>query len=104
MNQLHLIGYVTLDLELQSRNATTVTHLRLAVRRPSNRQETDFFRITVFGKLAETCHRFVGKGSMVAVTAELRNNFWSDADGNKHYDLDLVGQSVTFLSQPTRTS
>ena len=68
MNNVVLIGRLTKDPELryipESQNA--VATFTIAVDRPfAKEKQADFIRITVFGKQAENCERFLTKGRMV---------------------------------------
>ena len=74
MNSVALIGRLTKDPEIryipESQNA--VASFTMAVDRPfSKEKQADFIRITVFGKTAENCERFLAKGRLVAVNGSI---------------------------------
>ena len=75
MNKIFLIGNLTGDPELRTTpNGITVCTMNLAVNRrfSGNREErqTDFYRVTAWRQLGETCSRFLSKGKKIAVVGE----------------------------------
>ena len=75
MNSVILIGRLTRDPELTytPNNQTAVTHFSIAVDRPGTQgrdRQADFIRITVFGKQAENCDRYLSKGRQVEFRRE----------------------------------
>ncbi len=84
MNNVVLIGRLTRDPELryipESQNA--VATFTLAVDRPfAKEKQADFIRITVFGKQAENCERFMTKGSMAAIQGRLQTGSYKNKEG-----------------------
>lgn len=55
-----------------------------------------FFNIVVWGKAAEACVKYLGKGSKAAVDAEVRQERW-ESDGNKRSTVKFIARSVQFL-------
>ena len=75
MNRVILIGRPTKDPELRyiPENQTAVATFTLAVDRPfSKDKQADFPRITVFGKPAENCERFLKKGKLVGIEGRIQ--------------------------------
>lgn len=100
MNNVVLIGRLTKDPELryipESQNA--VATFTLAVDRPyAKDKQADFIRITVFGKQAENCERFLTKGRMAAVQGRLQTGSYKNKDGATVYTTDVVAERVEFL-------
>ena len=77
MNHVVLVGRLTKDLELRyiAGNGTPVANFVLAVDREftgkDGKKETDFLNIQVWGKSAENCANYIGKGSLVAVQGSI---------------------------------
>ena len=95
MNQFNLIGRCTKDFECRyttGQNPTAVAEFNLAVNR--NKDEADFPRVTVFGKTAENCEKYIGKGSQVAVTGHIQTGSYEGKDGNTVYYTRLVADRV----------
>ena len=86
MNKIFLIGNLTGDPELRTTpNGITVCTMNLAVNRrfSGNREErqTDFYRVTAWRQLGETCSRFLSKGKKIAVVGEFVPRTYEGKDG-----------------------
>jgi single-strand DNA-binding protein len=100
VNVVTLIGNLATDVELRDvGEERQVANFLLAVNRPG-KEEADFVRISTWNKQAETCARYLTKGKRVAVDGRLRSSSWEDADGNKRNAIEVVANSVQFLSPP----
>ena len=105
-----LIGRLTRDPELRtvstSAGARSVLTLGLAVRKPIKADEdtptADFFDVTVWGPLAETCAAHLRKGRLVAVSARLEPTAWEAPDGAKRRGMEIIASAVEFLDRPPR--
>ena len=100
MNKIFLIGNLTKDPELtETSNGTSLCRFVIAVNRPyAPNGEVDYFNITVWRAVAESCGKFLKKGSKVAVSGSLQNRSYDDKDGIKRYVTDIVAGEVEFLS------
>lgn len=102
MNSVILIGRLTRDPELSytPNNQTPVTRFTLAVDRPVSQgreRQADFIRITVWGKQAETCDRYLAKGRQVAVMGRIQTGSYKNREGQTVYTTDVVADRVEFL-------
>ena len=102
MNSVILIGRLTRDPELSytPNNQTAVTRFTLAVDRPvaaGRERQADFIRITVWGKQAETCDRYLAKGRQVAVMGRIQTGSYKNREGVTVYTTDVVADRVEFL-------
>ncbi|MFA5526982.1 MAG: single-stranded DNA-binding protein [Peptostreptococcales bacterium] len=106
MNHVVLIGRLTKDPEIRyiPGNEKAVANLTLAVNRPFKKDEADFFRVVVFGKPAENCARYLGKGSMIGVQGRIQNNNYTAANGEKRYSTDIIADRVEFLDSRNKSS
>ena len=96
-NILCLIGRITRDLELRyTTNNKAVVNVPIAVN--NGKDDTTFIDIVVYGNVAETTHKYCKKGDLIGAQATIKNNNWTDSNGNKHYDYKFMGYKVTFLS------
>ncbi|XMB71807.1 single-stranded DNA-binding protein [Mycoplasmatota bacterium WC30] len=103
-NKVVLIGRLTKDPELRytSTNNLPVCSFTLAVNRPyqvqGNDRSADFINCTAWRKQAENIHKYVGKGSMVAVEGKIQTRDYMDEKINaKRYITEVVCDSVVFL-------
>jgi single-strand DNA-binding protein len=102
MNSVVLIGRLTRDPELRYTASTqmAVATFTIAIDRPTKaggEKQTDFPRITVFGKSAENCEKFLVKGRLVAVQGRLQTGSYTNKDGATVYTTDVVADRVEFL-------
>lgn len=102
MNSVVLIGRLTRDPELRYTAGTqmAVATMTVAIDRPvksGDERKTDFPRVTVFGKVAENCEKFLKKGRLVAVQGSLQTGSYTDKDGKTVYTTDVIANRVEFL-------
>ena len=100
MNNVVLIGRLTRDPEIRyiSESQTAVATFSLAVDRPFSREkQADFIRITVFGKTAENCEKYLKKGRMTAVQGRIQTGSYKNKDGVTVYTTDVVADRVEFI-------
>ena len=103
MNKVYLIGNTTRDAELsETPSGVAVCRFSIAVNRDYANADgtkiTDFFNITTWRGLAETCGKYLSKGSKVAIVGSLQNRSYEDKDGVKRTVTDIVASEVEFLS------
>jgi single-strand DNA-binding protein len=106
-----LIGKLTRDPELRTASTSagerSVLTLGIAVRKPIKTEQddaptADFFDVTLWGPLAETCAVHLAKGRLVGVSARLEPTAWETADGAKRRGMELIAGAVEFLDRPRR--
>ena len=108
LNKVLLIGNVGRDPEMRyTPSGSAVTNFSLAVNRrytPQNgepQEETEWFDITAWNRLAETCNNYVVRGMKVYVEGRLRSRSWVGQDGQTRFRNEIVANTVTFLSRPS---
>lgn len=102
MNNWIGIGRLTRDPEVRYTPNTqmAVATFTLAIDRPTGQgkeKQTDFPRVTVFGKQAENCERFLTKGRLVGVQGRIQTGSYNDKEGKTVYTTDVVANNVEFL-------
>lgn len=102
MNSCNIIGRLTKDPELRytSGTNTAVCTFTLAVDRPvkaGSEKQTDFPRITVMGKLAENCHKYLKKGKLAGVEGSFRTERYQK-NGVEVFSAGIFATKVHFLS------
>ncbi len=103
-NKVILIGNLTKDPELRyTPQGTPVASFRLAVnyrykQADEVKQETTFIDNVVFGKQAESCSKYLNKGSSVLVEGRLQERRW-ESNGQQRSKFEVIAQSVRFLSK-----
>src|SRR5688500_7456925 len=101
LNRVTLIGNLGADPELKSAGSTSVCNLSIATSyKPKDKEEiTEWHRVTVFGKTAENCAKYLQKGRSVYVDGRLQTRSY-EKDGIKRYSTDIVATDVKFLGGP----
>jgi single-strand DNA-binding protein len=103
-NKAILIGRLGRDPELRyTQSGTPVTNISLATNemytdRDGNRQErTDWHRVVVWNRQAETVANYLGKGRMVLVEGPIQTRKWQDNQGQNRYTTEVKAMRVVFL-------
>jgi single-strand DNA-binding protein len=111
LNKVMLIGNIGRDPEMRyTANGSAVTTFTLAVNRNfqsqegERREETDWFEIVTWNKLAELCSQFLQKGRQAYVEGRLHTRSWEGQDGQKRYRTEVIAQTVLFLGSPGGSS
>lgn len=103
MNKAVIIGNLTRDPEKRTTGqGTAVTTFTVAVARRFNNaqgeRETDFIPVVTWRGLAETCARYLKKGSKVAVVGAIQTRSYEAQDGSKRYVTEIQADEVEFLT------
>lgn len=109
-NKVLLMGNLTADPALRyTPGGAAVCDLRMAINRSfmgSNgqpREEVCYVDVSVWGKTAENCPRYLTKGSPVFIEGRLQLDQWDDREtGKKMSKLRVVAESVQFLNMGNR--
>ena len=104
--KLLLIGRVGGDPEMRfTPDGVAVTSFSVAANRStrqpdgSYKEEAEWFRVSAWRKLAETCNQFLTKGKLVYVEGSLRTRLYDGKDGQKRVSLDVTADKVIFLDK-----
>lgn len=105
LNKIIIIGRLTRDVELRfTQTGKAVANFTVAVDRPfknaNGEKEADFIPVVVWGKLAENCSNYIGKGRLVAVDGRLQTRSYDGNDGQRKYITEIVADTVQFLDKP----
>jgi len=103
-NKVILIGRLGRDPELRyTPSGTPVVNFPLATSetytdKDGNRQEkTEWHRIVVWAKQAESVANYLSKGRLVLVEGSLQTRKWTDNQGQDRYTTEIKAQRVVFL-------
>ena len=104
MNKIIVIGHLGRDPEMRyTPNGQSVTSFSVASSRRyrtsdgEQREETEWFNVSAFGRLADTCNQYLSKGRQVYVEGRLRGRSYTDRDGQPRYSLEINANEVHFL-------
>ena len=101
LNQIVIMGRMTRDAELRrTSTGTAVASFTVAVDRDfaSNgaEKETDFIDCVAWRQTGEFVSKYFAKGSMIVVAGRLQIRSWTDKDGNKRRNAEIVADNVYF--------
>jgi single-strand DNA-binding protein len=106
LNKVMIIGNVGTEPEMRFlQNGKPVTSFSVATNRSytsasgERKEETEWFNVVVWNKLAELCNQYLNKGRLVYVEGRQRSRSWDGQDGQKHYRTELIAEQVTFLDK-----
>jgi single-strand DNA-binding protein len=106
VNRIIIIGNLGSEPEMRfTPNGRPVTSFSAATNRRyttsegERREETEWFTIVTWGRLAEQCNQFLSKGRLVYVEGRLRTHSWEGQDGQKRYRNEIVADRVSFLDR-----
>ncbi len=106
VNKLIIIGNVGSEPEMRfTPNGNPVTSFRVATNwryttgQGERREETEWFTVVAWNRLAEQCNQFLTKGRLVYVEGRLRSHTWESQDGEKRFRNEIVADKVTFLDR-----
>ena len=103
MNNAVLVGRLTRDVDLKyiQGSGMAVSNFAIAVDREftgkDGKKDTDFIDIQVWGKSAENCANYIGKGSLVAIQGAIRVDSYQDQEGNNRKITRVNANRVQFL-------
>jgi single-strand DNA-binding protein len=104
LNKVMLIGNLGRDPEMRyTANGKAVATFTVACSRVRNsaegerQEETDWFNIVAWEKLAELCSQYLQKGRQAYIEGRLQTRSWEGQDGQKKYMTEVVAQNVIFL-------
>ena len=81
-------------------NFSLATTERFTDRNGAKQQRTEWLRVVAFGRLAETCERFLSKGRQVYVEGRLTTRQYEAKDGSgKRYRTEIIARQIRFLGK-----
>src|SRR5690606_26666556 len=60
-------------------------------------EETEWFNVVTWNKLAEICHEHLRKASRVYIEGRLQTRQWQDQDGLSHYRTEVIASDMIML-------
>ena len=104
VNKVILVGNLGRDAELRyTPGGAAVATLNMATTEVWNdkagqRQEkTEWHRVVLWGKSAESLSEYLTKGKQIYVEGRLQTRQWDDKDGNKRYTTEIRGDRIVLL-------
>jgi single-strand DNA-binding protein len=107
LNEVVILGNLGNDLSLRHTGADTpVCNMNIATNKywfdkdGNRKNQTEWHKVAVFGKLAQRCVDRGEKGSQVYVRGELSTRKWVDESGVTRYTTEILAKEVRFSAPP----
>jgi single-strand DNA-binding protein len=104
VNKVILVGNLGRDAELRyTPGGAAVATLNLATtemwndKQGQRQEKTEWHRVILWGKQAETLQEYLTKGKQIYVEGRLQTRQWDDKDGNKRYTTEIKADRITLL-------
>lgn len=104
VNKVILVGNLGKDPEVQTfendikkASFSLATSTKVKNKEGIYTEETEWHKVVVWRKLAETAETYLHKGSLLFVEGRLRTHSWDDKDGNKRYTTEVIADNFTML-------
>ena len=108
LNKMIVIGNLGGDPEMRYTpsgqavtNFNVATNYKYTTADGESREETEWFRVSAWGRLAETCNQYLAKGRKVYVEGRLRSRTYETRDGQTRFANEITATDVRFLSAPS---
>lgn len=105
-NKVQLIGHVGQEPEIKNlEGGKKLASITLATNEYYNNQkgerveQTEWHRITAWGKTAEIIEKYVTKGKELAIEGKLSHRSYDDKDGNKKYVTEIIANEILLLGK-----
>lgn len=106
LNKVMIIGNLGSDPEMRfTPGGNPVTSFNVATNRVyttpdgERKEETEWFTLVTWSRLAETCNQFLTKGQRIYAEGRLHTRTWEGTDGQKHYRTEIIANRVIFLDK-----
>ncbi|MGI2335287.1 MAG: single-stranded DNA-binding protein [Dehalogenimonas sp.] len=111
LNKVMIIGNVGVEPEMRFTpgghpvtSFTVATNRRYDAGDGEKKEETEWFSVVAWNKLAEQCNQYVAKGRLVYVEGRLRTRSWDGQDGQKRYKTEVIASTVSSLDRAPASS
>ena len=104
VNKVILVGNLGRDAELRyTPGGAAVATLNMATtevwndKQGQRQEKTEWHRVVLWGKSAESLSEYLTKGKQIYVEGRLQTRQWDDKDGNKRYTTEIRGDRIVLL-------
>ena len=103
-NRVQLIGHVGQDPEIKQLENGRVANFTIATNdsytntKGEKVEQTEWHRISAWGKTVDIIEQLLKKGSHVAIEGKLTHRSYDDKDGNKRYITEVVANELVMLN------
>ena len=105
-NKVQLIGHVGQEPEIKTfeggkkvANITIATNDHYTNDKGERVEQTEWHRVSAWGKLAEIIEKYVDKGKEIAIEGKLSHRSYDDKEGNKRYITEVIASDILLLGK-----
>ena len=105
-NKVQLIGHVGQEPEIKTfdggkkvANITIATNESYTNNKGEKVENTEWHRITAWGKVADIIEKYVIKGKEIAIEGKLTHRSYDDKEGNKRYITEIIANELLLLGK-----
>lgn len=110
MNKAIIIGNLGKDPEHRSTTSgLSVCNFSIATTEKwkdesgEKKEKTEWHNVSVFGKLADVCSKYLTKGSKVCIEGKIQTRQWEDKNGVKRYTTEIIADHLEMLGTKQNT-
>lgn len=104
VNKAILMGYLGQDPKfVETSNGKTICNLSLATSRRYKdsqgnvQEETEWHRVSLFGRLAEVAEQYCAKGSLVYIEGRIHTRNYTDKEGVERWQTEILADYLQLL-------
>ena len=105
LNKIQIIGRLGKEVEMRyMQDGKAVAGLSVAVgekwkdKQGQLQESTEWFNVSMFGRLAEIAGEYLSKGSLVYIEGKQKTEKWTDNNGQDRYTTKLIANELKMLS------
>ena len=104
-NRVQLIGHVGQEPEIKNLESGRVANFTIATNenytnaKGEKVEQTEWHRVSAWGKTVDIIEKFLTKGSHVAIEGKLTHRSYEDKDGNKRYITEVIANELVLLNK-----
>jgi single-strand DNA-binding protein len=106
LNRAQIIGNLTRDPEIRNtQTGQSVANFGVATSSTwtdsagTRQEKTEFHSVVAWGKLAEICGQYLGKGRKVFIEGRLQTREWETPEGQKRQKTEIIADSMIMLDR-----
>jgi single-strand DNA-binding protein len=108
-NRVQLIGNLGADPEIKTLEGNKkVARLSIATndeytdKNGQKVKQTQWHNLVVWGKLADTCEKYLTKGKEIAIEGKLTYRTWVDKDGKTHNITEVIVNELLMMGSKAK--
>lgn len=105
LNKAQIIGHLGRDPEVRYMpSGDAMVNIAIATSEQwkdkttgAKKEQTEWHRVSAFGKLAEIMGQYLKKGSLVYIEGKIRTRKWADKEGVERYATEIIADQMQML-------